>query len=350
MIFPFFAFMFNGFSIVRNRWCFGLAFFICLIITWILPEFSTLTQKDYTILFVGILLYTFIALGSNIKGVFKDFNNVGQDSFGSVTIYVTVIILLLTFIMILFKLNKTILMNSILLITAFTLIINFNFNRVAVMGTFADAGKAMDVVMRDAFFPEVKNGNEVRYDQFYPHHDSTNAPLLSDYNGTSEFASIMNPNLLEFFCETENAGLRNTILLYDLDGRTFIEALASIKYFTAAPKDKTYVPYGFTEEQISNKGLVYLNQYALPLGYTYNKYILREDYKELSALQKQEAMLQAVVLDESLPNYPQEDNLKFSAVKITPTIEKCKDVSWKNGKVKISKKNATMQLSFKGEP
>ena len=47
-----------------------------------------------------------------------------------------------------------------------------------------------------------------------------------------------------------------------------------------------------------NKYHVFYNTLSLPLGYTYKNYILYDNYAPLTALQKQEALLQGVVLEE----------------------------------------------------
>ncbi len=42
---------------------------------------------------------------------------------------------------------------------------------------------------------------------------------------------------------------------------------------------------------------IYKNDYPLSIGYTYDKYIDNEEYEKLSAIEKQQVMLESAVLD-----------------------------------------------------
>ena len=44
---------------------------------------------------------------------------------------------------------------------------------------------------------------------------------------------------------------------------------------------------------------IYENQYALPAGYTYTSYQTRSDYEKLSPLERQQAILQGVVVEDA---------------------------------------------------
>lgn len=83
-----------------------------------------------------------------------------------------------------------------------------------------------------------------------------------------------------------------------LDGRTGLLELAAVKYYTRPTSETGLVPYGFEEiESSDNAFQVFENRNALPISYTYNQYITREEYEALSGLEKEQALLQAAVLE-----------------------------------------------------
>ena len=79
----------------------------------------------------------------------------------------------------------------------------------------------------------------------------------------------------------------------DLNGSAALQALAGVKYYVQKNGNADEVPYGFT----AFKDKVFQSSNTLPLGYTYDSAITRADYEKLSSLEKQQALLQGVVLD-----------------------------------------------------
>ena len=106
-----------------------------------------------------------------------------------------------------------------------------------------------------------------------------------------------------------------------LDNRTIPNTLLGVKYYVAetAKPQKAFVPFGYlavnadgspaktsaSGENVKSKSkyTIYKNQYALPLGYTYEGYLLSENYNALSAAGRQEAMIQALIVDEPVDGF-----------------------------------------------
>ena len=90
----------------------------------------------------------------------------------------------------------------------------------------------------------------------------------------------------------------------NLDGRTILDRLASVKYFVVKKGKESDLPYGYSRlsgeaEKNGKTYLAYADEDALPLGYTYDSWISREDYDKMTVTEKQQALLQGVVLDDS---------------------------------------------------
>ena len=100
--------------------------------------------------------------------------------------------------------------------------------------------------------------------------------------------------------------------------RTALNALTGVKYAVALEDAKGRVPYGYDRVESRDKKLtdgtettahLYRNRYALPIAYTYDRYIDAEAYAQLPPNRKEQAMLQGVVLEDGL-SLPQAE-LKF---------------------------------------
>jgi hypothetical protein len=61
------------------------------------------------------------------------------------------------------------------------------------------------------------------------------------------------------------------------------------------------VPYGYEKADQFHDLTIYKNQYTLPIGYTYDSCLSRDDYDQLSATEKAEAMMQGVLLEQDAP-------------------------------------------------
>ena len=123
-----------------------------------------------------------------------------------------------------------------------------------------------------------------------------------------------------------------------VDGRTFLEALAGVRYYTGG---EAGVPYGF--EEVSEG--VYKNKYALPLGYTYSSSMTNDEYQSLDSPQKQEALMQSVVFDDDASGLP-EDAVQSNQETLDYTAQtKGQVVQLDDGSYMVGKAGATLILT-----
>ena len=132
-----------------------------------------------------------------------------------------------------------------------------------------------------------------------------NISLVLDYPGISEYFSIENKYYVEAFSDWENGKVTHNN--EGMDQRAILETLASVKYYIGRTENEGIVPYGFTKIKTSKDGEwnLYENQYALPVVYSYSKTYPAEEYHAMNGLQKQQAILQAAVLESSEENNAQ---------------------------------------------
>ena len=134
-----------------------------------------------------------------------------------------------------------------------------------------------------------------RYSMNYP---TNNASILYDVHSTNFYWSITNPYDQRF---RNDIGLRDRLSwqLIGYDDRAELETLANVRYYIVKPGYPGTVPYGFELADTVDGYPIYENRYALPFGYTYSKTVSVDDYEKLNMLEKQEMMMQAIVLDDS---------------------------------------------------
>jgi len=125
-----------------------------------------------------------------------------------------------------------------------------------------------------------------------------NASVLNRQNSINFYHSLGNPYVSEFFIR-DMYHFDSDWAYRGLDSRAMPGALASVKYFVANPGLKRLVPYGYHifKEDIDDGFFVWRNGYALPLGYTYDRTIPESEFLKMSAVEKQQALLQGVVIN-----------------------------------------------------
>ncbi len=154
-------------------------------------------------------------------------------------------------------------------------------------------------------------GNETFY-RYSGRDLANNFSILHDVSNTQYYWSLSDGGIEQFFTETGQGN--GMVHLYDnLDNRTFPDEIAGVRYYIRS--DGSLLPFGYEKcagLHYDNRELfaekegdplpvfsfsVYENKYALPLGFTTRNYISRETYEGLPIPQKQEALMQGVVLE-----------------------------------------------------
>ena len=147
-----------------------------------------------------------------------------------------------------------------------------------------------------------------RYTTFDP---ENNTSILHGVSNTQYYWSLSNWNVSRFLSETGQ--LNSMIHQYDtLDDRTALNEIVGIRYFLSDTPEG--IPFGYEKAEglaYSNEDLwpenesasrysceVYENKYALPFGFTTDRWMSRAEYNTLDIPQRQQALLQGVVLEQ----------------------------------------------------
>lgn len=295
MALPLSGFVLNGFSSISNRWCFMIALLTAYIVADTLPELWRLGKREKLICAGAAAVYgylaffgnsqnwptriAFVCLAITLAGLFVCQERARWVQYLSKEC----VLLLLTFAMVF--------VNSHVL-----------FSSANVVSEYAKWGGAK----KEAENSPLRAVAELEDDSFYRvgvpklDYDTCSSSLILDYNSIYMFNSTFNGVISEYLEAMGGTGYSVTQLL-GLSNRAFLNALASVKYYAYYKTPTRPLPYGYEEalktEVGGKKTTVTENKYALPLGYTYREAISREELEEYDVPQRQEVLMQRVMLE-----------------------------------------------------
>lgn len=140
-----------------------------------------------------------------------------------------------------------------------------------------------------------------------------NTPIVQQFNGFSVYSSILNKHLLYFYLNDLEIDMgRESVSRYGtLGNRAYLASLLAGKYFIAKNADAN-VPYGFDKLYTIGDYTAYENTNVLPFVRTTKTVYAEADFVNLSAITKERAMIDGIILKEShdeIANPPLEQDI-----------------------------------------
>lgn len=344
LLLPYAGHVLNGLSYVSNRWIWAYGMLIAYIFVKIYPELFALTLTEKRKVFVMLLIYCILALLPEAARTQRN-------------LMAMVLLSLSTFTVLSFgniftrERNLTVMVAGFLIAgILFNMHYQYSYEK-DYLSEFTDSGEALEKLETgvDRAVLSTDDPSVYRYDQMDTN-SSENSSMQMGTNSTAYYFSVASSSIANFFDEM----YLNTPWeqhYNNLDGRTILDRLASVKYFVVKKGKESDLPYGYSRlsgeaEKNGKTYLAYADEDALPLGYTYDSWISREDYDKVTVTEKQQALLQGVVLDDSsLP----ETETHFNDREVSYYTSEGKGCRLKNGKVVVTQENAQLKLVFKGE-
>lgn len=337
LLIPVFGWALNGFSYMANRWVWAYSLLVAYIVTTQWQKLRHITVGQAVACVGTLALYSLLT----IPLMTTDTRNIG------VSVLLAFLIIVLCALAPKFK--KKHLATALVLVLVLT---SFTGNAAYFYSSHGkhktDTFVATEKVNRrikGASGRKVKKAakSDKSFYRYTGDNVECNEELLSHTSGSSFYWSLQNPNVAQYVTETEQP-VENSYRYNRLNTSAALNALTGVKYY-AATKSTTTLPYGFTPLQDK----IYQSGNALPLGYTYDSAITRADYEKLSSLEKQQAMLQGVVLD-SVPTGTAQATLSFTDKSLPYTITADKNVAVDGKKIHVYDKGAKVTLHFNGTP
>lgn len=306
LLLPFFGSLFNGFNYATNRWIWAFSFLVCYIITVTAPRLETLSDSERR----GLIFW------SLIFGVILFVNNYARTE-KVIAAFVAMLVLIMT-VLLLQKSSESRRRVGVMLCTTLCLFINAFYYIDSEEGgrasTCVPVGTAYTLLTEKSPNYVAANIDDYtfwRYDALpnFKSNQSTwtrmrNDSVVQHLNGTDFYYSIYNNRIDHYLTELGVCGAWINFSYGDLDARSSLEVLSCVKYLLA-PQDCTGKTYNYStniaaEGTVRDKEVVaYEGDVTLPMGYAYSHTIDRSVYDQLSPIQKQEALLQGVVIDSS---------------------------------------------------
>lgn len=293
LIIPFIAYfipltgcVMNGFSYSIDRWSYIIYFFGAFFSAQILKEKLSPDKNRVIIccmLIAATLFVQFIYSNKNIAVLFR------------LGIYLLLLSIFAVYYIKSYKYFKCqIGIKFLLMYALFNVCINGMFiNGPVVLGGDGYSGgfrKSEEVYMQ--IENSVANGmqNEDGFYRIDVFDSSLGASFVLNYNGTTQYFSITNNNIYQFFEEMSiSPGIRSVShILKGLDARSVLEAILSVRYYEEDIK--------IIEEKTP---LLRKNDTEMPFGFTYKNSINKDTFDTFNEFEKMNALLEYVIIGES---------------------------------------------------
>lgn len=303
LCFPLFGKLFNGFAYPNNRWVWAYILLVAYLTVMMLPELHRLGRREKRIVVAVSLAYAAlvcivflpfafvptmfgcVVLFAILYLLFSD-----EDRSGSFTRKTGVLVSVLVSVFVSFAFFGSPLIDKG---------VNMAVSRVGL-------GRSYDLTVKNnpaSMVAEMKGRNDSSS------YDGTgfklyrNSNMVQGLNAPLFYDSFYNDNIDTYHT---GLGLVTSPINFSYSGlnsRTPLEALAGVEYFVA-PEDKdALLPPLFTKKEAEGtydgeSYAVYSTDYYLPTAFFYQTSISISDYNDMTPMQKQQALLQGVVLDQ----------------------------------------------------
>lgn len=353
---PAVGYVFSGFNAVSNRWCFAYALCLCAILMFQVPYFEKMDRATLCFVGLGVIFYILIC--------YAVVNSEYYRAPAVVLLFLTTLVIWICWY--LHRQGHRLMLPVCLVVTCITVCYGASLEYAPEHGNgiseFVKTGKPYQYYAASQYGSFAQSEAAKMEQPFYRvAGNAITRPTLGvafyyGIHGLSSHSSCQYPSFNQWLRELEFPLLGKVDQNYGLRDRAPMLTLAGVKYYVLREKEGKIEPYGFREiERVEGADKqadrILENRYALPLGYTYDSYLLREAYEKISALDKQNSQIRAVVLEEA-PGASgiMEAVIQPEARQISATVASKKGLSWKNGKLKVTKENAVITLEFAGLP
>lgn len=353
LLFPFFGHVMNGFSNNFNRWMWAYSFLIAFIVTTTLPELVNLSRKRMMV--ISSLVITYF-LGFIIVYRARSLTDLAF----AVILLITLVVLIIVSSV---KMKDYFKYGLVLLVVIFNVSVLAYFNYSPRLYNYAASFNQMGTAnlnLQRSGSRSVENSDSDDFfrveEGFWRSGYTYNSVVQTGVYGNSFYWSLANPYVGQFLEEIHHwAEIAHRFS--GLDGRAMLGALAGNRYFVVRRGNEAFVPYGYIEEPVGQTRVfsdnnrvhyAFLNQHSLPLGFSYRYFMTRNQFDQLTFIERQQAMMQAVVLEgrEAIDDLP----LFFNHQILDYEVEVGTGITFADGKVIVSQRNAELTLTFTGVP
>lgn len=371
VLFPVFGRFFNGLAITTNRWFWAYSLLFCYVLASEWESLAALSFKTGKGMIIGTVCTILICFLADSSGTIACFSCLG----------LMIIILALTMFMKSGRLKQGFLFAGTML-SIFMVSLWWNAPFEGAKNTAATVAGIEEIedALTNNEAKAIRGAADEDFVRYTGQSLKRNGALLNGVSSSQYYWSLTNPHVDTF---RMNLNMREDIIheYEGYDERAEIIALAADHYYVTSSQNN--IPFGFNylnsinpfEERTqkalakaeSRKGKllndaeiaeikassdryyhIYQNQYPLPLGYTYDRFITEETWESLSAIERQNVMMNAVYSSEK-PQLIAELESPEKMVSVPYTIENSNDtISFEDHKIIVTGGNQSITLKFSG--
>ena len=302
--FPFFSSMFNAFKDVTYRWTFVITIFLIIMATISLSSIDKdrnidgklLTRTYFSIVFV-VLAATYIGHVNLDWHKIQIYNILSSSKW--ILIFLTIYTILLP--MMKYKKVKKIIKAFLILfvcievgMTSYSTVNRSSAIDSSYLKTSSGYYDNTNEVIK---YLNSKDKDFYRIDKDY-FSVSFNDSLIQEYKGLYGYDSVNQPSYVNFIKEMDLRTYSKSLNYVMADGLK-IKDLLGVKYYLTKDSGKSNFLNTSNNNFIKSFGDInlYEKQNYLPLGFTYNKYIKKQDFDKIPIEQKDDMLLKAVVIE-----------------------------------------------------
>lgn len=354
LLIPEVASLMNGFSFLSNRWVFAYSFILAYIVTLGFDTKLQYTKKQKAYMLITLIIYSIIGLFVTELKIKKNLDYY-------------VVLAIAYFIFIIISLNYK---NETKLKIANYMVIIAVIANIFILATslYSSKGKgyAEEFIKSGTVLEKCSNANEKIENfkeaiEYIKQNDKSfyriakkelsyqNLSIMYEYNPIQLYLSIGNGSVFDLSDSLEDNSYSSTKCVNGADRRTKYTSLLANKYYICDRKHIRYVPYGYSLYHEIGNTLIYINENYLPIGIVYDSYITKEQFENLSALEKEDSLITTAMI-ENTENINIENNIDIrvdTPSKLNYTVKDNKTV---NNSINITKNNESVELIINNIP
>lgn len=340
---PMFGHIMNGMNYTANRWVWAYDLLIALIVTIMVPELKKLSSIQRLVLLIVSLLYIIVC-------------SVFLKADGRQMMIVALLILLIVALCYIFpKLKEkqfqviTILISAVCVISSARIAYSKYYKNG--FGNHTSLGKAYSSMTLTGGMPLLKDLNISDGSRFDTHglYYIRNNTMTDNVSGINFYISIYNNNIDQFHSSVAMRTNASCYSYHGLDRRSELEALLGVNhYFVNGENISKPVGFDHLEAQREIGGIPeqsYRANKKNSLFYTFDKKISYQDYNKLSHYERQQALMQACVVDHKYKNTSVK-KLHIQSNKVQFKASPYKGVTIDHHKIKVAKNGGQIELRF----
>ncbi|MGI2731917.1 YfhO family protein [Bacillus cytotoxicus] len=296
--------VFNGFSAMQYRWYYLFSFIIAQTVAYIL-DWMLLHKKENKLMY---LISALLATGLFIYAFMRKVNINDQPLDEVDHMLISVIVISILTICLWRYLSKIFLQFLVILNVLINVIfINYMYSENVLSKPFGQRNVTKESLHASGY----DNQDEIAAIRYIQDHDKDfyriinpgslrNTPMLQEYHGASAYHSLINYYVHDFMKNKYNVfqGFDTPSMFFQLDNRLLLENMLGVKYYIlSADTDAANIPYGYKQLKQVGPYNIYKNEYALPLGYVYESGIDDKEFSKLNFAERDQLLLDAVVVD-----------------------------------------------------